>query len=1188
MIAKMKNDINDRKLFTSIVVFAAIFVIAVVSIIGITVFGGNTLTSPIPTEVVLNGKTYTNANPFVILEIVPQEGLGELGYMVGGNSMPILASDIQKISDGTKKTTVLDAWKDCVGCITGIWDRTKYSDNGLTIEGFADRNLFANSVFGNSNMRDKILVKTVAANAATKEMVDSAEMVYINPGYHSTKFYEAYNLMAQNTSSNNKLSKKYNSVNTDSNKATFSQYNISAEVALEIYIRSEEHGLSVVYDNSQTVWSNTSQSDNYSKLGQLLLSIEPDTFVTEYASQSVSNIYSGTKGSIGVYNSVLQIKRNSANVNWDSYMFVENNTPQYPYFNGGTRNTIYLNDNVLSYSGYNLMDMIFLNGGSKTTDYNGGTYLGTDFDIARSLYGLNANGELSYTSMTRYIIGDFPAEGEFDKINVLEIEPSAAYQYNNYAGAVKIAKYFGYNANIMTEANWTNYVNVKSIASNGFNGMNEDLSEIYDLVIIGSNNPTGYLKTSTIYSKMGELLKIQSNSKYARLSGNDLTAKSVGKLTNYAKTGKPMILSGALYYGDKTIDSSANIYNLSITKLSVQIYNGNSSTKKISTKNIMKEPSGDDSYRYLTKMVKPVITVDSKFKMIYNGDTATATFDTSDLSDFTFSGMIGKTAKDYNLVLYFDKDSNGLFAPESTDDSNEVFLNQTIRTNQDGTFSVNIDLPETLRGYLAWKAVVKDPLTDLSSEDTGGIVIEVNSQDIKTVKLLQICPSNLDALTLNMSDVNGQFQKLFNSVKSVTGINLDVTLMTTRQYENMYKNGNNYTLGDYTKNNFLKNYTMVVVGFADTYGGDDVDNGNGALDNLYDYINKGNSVLFVHDTTTYHAYSDGASTSVFGVNWGYQLTKKFRFLIGMDRYGVSLNNNPTAYNQGNYIQGYTNDFMLRFGKDLNNNDYSMFGGVPSTYNQFITTNKVNRLNQGQITEFPYKTAQDLPIATTHAQYFQLDLEAHANVAEDVVVWYTIGSDNNSNIIYNYTGQDAVNNYYIYSKGNITYSGAGHSKVDGSQELKLFVNTVIRAILSGNSAPEIKVNNAALKSAGMYELFTRDNAKLPIIKFTASDLDLSKNTGKFESGLVYWDTDGNNAYNVGDIVIKTYDSTNPIMNAQENTIDLEDYYNYTYKGVTLRKYYSDNNVKIGFQVTDSANATGNATVSIFYRNLFELN
>lgn len=54
--------------------------------------------------------------------------------------------------------------------------------------------------------------------------------------------------------------------------------------------------------------------------------------------------------------------------------------------------------------------------------------------------------------------------------------------------------------------------------------------------------------------------------------------------------------------------------------------------------------------------------------------------------------------------------------------------------------------------------------------------------------------------------------------------------------------------------------------------------------------------------------------------------------------------------------------------------------------------------------------------------------------------------------------DAANNYYIYSKGNVFYSGVGHSTVDGDMEAKLFINTMIAAYRTTYEPPMVEILN----------------------------------------------------------------------------------------------------------------------------------
>ncbi len=48
---------------------------------------------------------------------------------------------------------------------------------------------------------------------------------------------------------------------------------------------------------------------------------------------------------------------------------------------------------------------------------------------------------------------------------------------------------------------------------------------------------------------------------------------------------------------------------------------------------------------------------------------------------------------------------------------------------------------------------------------------------------------------------------------------------------------------------------------------------------------------------------------------------------------------------------------------------------------------------GQITTYPFKIADEINIATTHKQYYQLDMnqDADGDGESDIVVWYTLSN-----------------------------------------------------------------------------------------------------------------------------------------------------------------------------------------------------
>ncbi len=154
------------------------------------------------------------------------------------------------------------------------------------------------------------------------------------------------------------------------------------------------------------------------------------------------------------------------------------------------------------------------------------------------------------------------------------------------------------------------------------------------------------------------------------------------------------------------------------------------------------------------------------------------------------------------------------------------------------------------------------------------------------------------------------------------------------------------------------------------------------------------------------------------------------------------------------------------------------GGDPNTLTTVVT-----RVNEGQITQYPFtinsmsltsgaNQKYQFKVGQTHGQWWQLNMED-----KDLTVWYTLddpamsysidpntdrSSVGKNRLIYSAVPQDAANNYYIYSKGNIFYTGVGHSKITSSdtdqKEYKLFVNTLVAAYRPKFGLPFIQVTS----------------------------------------------------------------------------------------------------------------------------------
>ena len=184
--------------------------------------------------------------------------------------------------------------------------------------------------------------------------------------------------------------------------------------------------------------------------------------------------------------------------------------------------------------------------------------------------------------------------------------------------------------------------------------------------------------------------------------------------------------------------------------------------------------------------------------------------------------------------------------------------------------------------------------------------------------------------------------------------------------------------------------------------------------------------------------------------------------------------------------------------------------------------KVTRENDGLITHYPYEIGTEFRSAKTNYQYYQLnmDQDADGDGNGDVVVWYCLSGDADNpdserGKVYKNSKNDARNNYYIYSIGNVTYSGMGNSELDHSGddlETKLFINTVVAAYKAGVEAPDLKILEAPDKNAAekKYEYITYDSSLSDkpieddiVFYFTVSDPNLASSEKQMTMEFSYY-------------------------------------------------------------------------------------
>ena len=470
----------------------------------------------------------------------------------------------------------------------------------------------------------------------------------------------------------------------------------------------------------------------------------------------------------------------------------------------------------------------------------------------------------------------------------------------------------------------------------------------------------------------------------------------------------------------------------------------------------------------------------------------------------------------YRCNLYIDMNGDGRHSEDELIPGTtiESIVNGTVKRVNNGaleadedityrvTRSLNSGQSEQFSGVVAWKLEVikeaaagatnaeKEAAKNVHASEKGYAYIQPTKRT--ELKILQIrssynkFTSNVDLSTpadtigANGSRVdwetqsgnNSQFQQLYKQLYNAGMYH--ITVKTTRVNSLNFENGSSGTQRSrQSVFDELNQYDMIILGFEDCYGNFEM---NAALA-VTDYIATGKSLLFTHDTTSYWNNPSYSGSSSSRPGWGFWFNQVIRDKVGLDRYGathttygkqVSTSGTATygrvasgvdgqidsslastlqaagytvAYVPGNVgvsareTQGYANSTIER-NTDTNTGSNK-------------TTEKVSQVNKGQITEYPYHLAEELTVKSTHNQYYQLNMNA-----DDVVVWYCLGGST-----YADEKNDATNAYYIYNRGNITYSGAGHSADLSADEAKLFVNTMIAAYRAGNSAPEVNFRTA---------------------------------------------------------------------------------------------------------------------------------
>ena len=575
---------------------------------------------------------------------------------------------------------------------------------------------------------------------------------------------------------------------------------------------------------------------------------------------------------------------------------------------------------------------------------------------------------------------------------------------------------------------------------------------------------------------------------YFRGSGNDMTKQQYHVLMDFVKSGYPVILADGLVSNGKVNSKEVDSASYYSEFISDALKYDN-----VATESEMSQGTKDFSFFF--NLAKPLIEFDKnggkpaepprknetgvqdgttgyidgelKYTFTVKNDSdaspASTTYDCNLYMDLNFDGNLSTSENQSKYIVVQDESGNVL--------SRNAKSHYELQVGK--KYTVTRKIPSDYYKIIAWKLELTSNRNEYIHTSETGYAKQKKPDNVasQTINVVQLVPPRC---TWNLFS-STEFQRLMNQVDDFK-INLttvDVTDINAGKY------------GTYTSmETLLADKQMLIIGFADVY--QDINEKD--VKAILKFIQSGRSVIFAHDTTSYVnydytkmdrsipyenynnlnnaykvPYDKFLHETAHNVTWGLGLNTILRSVTGMDRYGITSDEkigNTTIgqlLKKGNELQdGDSVSFvkLMEYAGDvaLQNGDKTKSYAQTQGYSNAILTNSLSnhswnatKVNDGAITEYPYKIADNISIAETHGQYYQLALEQDRDIngesddCNDVVVWYCLPKG-----AYGEAKNDVRNNYYFYSKGNVIYTGAGHSDVKGTEEIQLFVNAIVAA------------------------------------------------------------------------------------------------------------------------------------------------
>ncbi len=647
----------------------------------------------------------------------------------------------------------------------------------------------------------------------------------------------------------------------------------------------------------------------------------------------------------------------------------------------------------------------------------------------------------------------------------------------------------------------------------------EEVNGCYDIVYIGNNNATTDKYNSNyngnIYSRFGP--QVKNNWFYAKTvagnkefyAGNDISDIAALKLKSFIESGQLTIFDNGIF--------SSGMRDTKLYKNFIDYKNNSSVYTNVQSGSTGSLLSMLKKYKIDGIKKRPTLVLTQK-PLEYNGNNIA---DNTGLISFAMNLKNNNSTARMAINLYIDNNGDGVFK------SDEIASTYTDIGSMDN-YSVNCHLPSKFTGLVPWKIEVVDD-SGAKAYETGFTAVKGVEQKIRVLQLLPNNSDNYATLKLStLSNFQGQ-----NLLYKPGEYNIIVTEMKIGDFNTNYPNP--YNRIPTTLNG---NYDMVIFGFDDSYTGDLTGT---ALKDMIAFADSDQAIMFTHDTIGFTSSETN-------------LTKYFKDRLGMNAFATDTSK-PTGVTASTGLTRLANFYQ---------------NGAP----RFPDTIKTSKINESNLTKYPFILG-DITVSPTHLQYLRLDPED-----PDVVTAFTYRNEyvyrhgsrtatlvtptSNEDMYHEY---DGLNDYYTFFKGNLTFSGTGHSPIRALEELKMFVNTMLKASVGANHAPSVDILGL---NDGQDIANTLETLNFSLL---ARDPDMDD---KYLNCKVYIDNDGDGKYETGESVLTLEGA-----NALENELE---------KAVEMAKNVKNNitSFRIKAVVTDQHGAQGSKEITINNKNAPVLN